>query len=169
MIIGHELTHGFDDEGRQYDPEGNLKDWWTPEDGKAFEERADVHRRAVFGLYAPVAGPPPQRQAHPRRERGRQRRPPHRLRRADATPSGKPEPSRPIDGFTPRSASSWAWPGLVRELDGRSRRGSSQDDEHTVEQFRVNGVPVSNMPEFREAFSCKVGQPMAPANACRVW
>ena len=46
--IGHELTHGFDDEGRQFDAQGNLRDWWTAEDGKQFDQRAELHRRPVL-------------------------------------------------------------------------------------------------------------------------
>jgi len=168
MIIGHELTHGFDDEGRQYDVDGNLKDWWTPEDGKAFDERASCMVEQ-YGSYAPV----PDLHINGRLTLGENVADNGGLRIAyDALMrrlAGTPEATRRIDGFTPTQrfflgmAQGWCENSTDEVL-----RLITKTDEHTVNEFRVR-VPVSNMPEFREAFSCHVGQPMAPASPCRVW
>ena len=71
MVIGHELTHGFDDEGRQFDAKGNLHDWWTEADAKAFAAARRLYRRRVLEHLAPRAGRAHQRQTHPRREHRR--------------------------------------------------------------------------------------------------
>ena len=168
MIIGHELTHGFDDEGRQYDVQGNLKDWWTPADGKAFDERAACMVEQ-YSRYAPV----PDLHVNGRLTLGENVADNGGLRIAyDALMrrlAGTPEATRTIDGYTPAQrfflgmAQGWCANSTEEIL-----RLLTKTDEHTVNEFRVTG-PVSNMPEFREAFSCREGQPMAPVNACRVW
>jgi putative endopeptidase len=168
MIIGHELTHGFDDEGRQYDAQGNLKDWWTPADSTAFDERAACVVEQ-YGRYAPV----PDLHVNGRLTLGENVADNGGLRIAYEALmrriSGTPAATRVVDGFTPPQrfflgmAQGWCANSTEEVL-----RLITKTDEHTVNEFRVTG-PVSNMPEFREAFSCREGQPMAPANACRVW
>jgi putative endopeptidase len=168
MIIGHELTHGFDDEGRQYDVQGNLKDWWTAADSKAFDERAACMVEQ-YSRYRPV----PDLNVNGRLTLGENVADNGGLRIAyDALMrrlAGTPAATRTIDGYTPAQrfflgmAQGWCANSTEEVL-----RLLTKTNEHTVNEFRVTG-PVSNMPEFREAFSCREGQPMAPANVCRVW
>jgi putative endopeptidase len=166
MVIGHELTHGFDDEGRQFDARGNLHDWWTPEDAKRFEERAaciekeyssftvapDVHINGKLTLGENTADNGGVRVA---------------LRALHNTQEGKPQPV--IDGFTPdqRFFLSFGQIWCTNERP-EERLLRVQTDPHSLPEFRVNGV-VQNMPEFQKAFSCKPGAPMVSANACLVW
>ena len=165
-VVGHELTHGFDDSGRQFDPEGNLRDWWTPEDAKEFEKRAecfireysaftavdDVHLNGKLTLGENTADNGGVRLA---------------FMALMESLKGKPKPK--IDGFTPeqRFFLNWGqiWCQNVRPEVARLR---AQVDPHSPGRNRVNGV-VQNMPEFQKAFACKVGQPMVAAPACRVW
>ena len=164
--VGHELTHGFDDEGRQFDAQGNLRDWWTPEDGKAFEKRAscisdqyskyviidDVHINGKLTLGEDVANLGGLLLAY--------------MAWKDDTKGQKLDP---IDGLTPEQrffvGYGQSWCGHVRD---ESKRLRATVDPHSPEKYRTNGV-VSNMPQFQEAFHCKSGQPMVNANRCRVW
>ncbi|HWB86175.1 MAG TPA: M13 family metallopeptidase [Bryobacteraceae bacterium] len=166
MVIGHELTHAFDDEGRQFDAKGNLRDWWTPEDAKAFEQRAacvadeyskfevepGVHVNGKLTLGENTADNGGVRIA---------------LMALMDTLAGKPQPK--IDGFTPQQRLFLAF-GQVWCQNARQQalRLQVQTDPHAPAQFRVNGV-VQNMPEFQKAFSCTAKQPMVSSNACRVW
>ena len=164
--IGHELTHGFDDEGRQFDAHGNLTDWWTPNDAKEFEKRAScisdqysgytivdnikINGKLTLGedvadlgglLLAYMAW------------------------KADTAGQNL----QPIDNLTPEQrffigyGQSWC----TNERD-ETKRLRATVDPHSPEKYRTNGV-VSNMPEFQQAFHCKPGSPMVRANACRVW
>jgi putative endopeptidase len=164
--IGHELTHGFDDEGRQFDAQGNLRDWWTPEDAKEFEKRAgcisdqysqytivdDIKINGKLTLGEDVADLGGLLLAYTAWK--------------EATRGQKLEP---IDGFTPEQrffigyGQSWC----TNERDERKRLRATIDP-HSPDKYRTNGV-VSNLPEFREAFHCKPGSPMVRENACRVW
>lgn len=166
-VIGHELTHGFDDEGRRFDAEGNLKDWWSEADAKAFEERTkcfveeyggfraidDVHLNGELTLGENVA------------DNGGLRLALMALDRA----MSKRQLSRKIDGFTgpQRFFLGFAqiWCG---EYTPEAARLRAQTDPHSPGKYRVNGT-VSNMPEFAEAFGCKAGDAMVRAQACRVW
>jgi len=169
-VMGHELTHGFDDQGRQFDAEGNLRDWWTPEDAKEFEKRAecfikeysaftpvdDVHLNGKLTLGENTADNGGVHLA---------------FMALMKSMEGKPQApqSAKIDGFTPQQrfflAYGQVWCENVRPE--RSRMGA-QTDPHSPGRDRVNGV-LGNMPEFREAFACHEGQPMVHAPACRVW
>jgi len=164
--IGHELTHGFDDEGRQFDAQGNLKDWWTTIDGKEFDRRAscisdqysqytvidDIKINGKLTLGEDVADLGGTLLAY--------------LAWKEATKDQKRES---IDGFTPDQrffiAYGQQWCSSNKDETKRLRAAI---DPHSPDQYRANGV-VSNMPEFREAFHCKPGQPMVRENACRVW
>jgi endothelin-converting enzyme/putative endopeptidase len=164
--IGHELTHGFDDEGRQFDAKGNLKDWWTAEDAKKFEERVgcvrnqyakyiavdDLHVNSSLTLGEDVADLGGTLLAYMAWKR-----------------ATEGQDLKPADGLTPDQRffvgmGQWAC-GAERPENLRMRVTT---DPHSPEQFRINGV-VSNLPQFGEAFGCKVGQPMMRAEACRVW
>ena len=165
-VIGHELTHAFDDEGRQFDAKGNLRDWWTGADAKAFDQRADCVVNQYSG-YSPVAGV----NLNGKLTLGENTADNGGLRIAYAalmdTLGGKQPPK--IDGFSAeqRFFLGWAqvWCNNVTEEASRLR---TQTDPHSPGEFRVNGV-VSNMPEFQKAFACRVNQPMVRGPACRVW
>jgi len=164
--IGHELTHGFDDEGRQFDAQGNLRDWWTPEDAKEFQQRADCISNQYSGytviddikingkltLGEDVADLGGLLLAY--------------MAWKDDTKSEKLDP---IDGLTPEQrffiGYGQSWCGQTRDETKRLR---ATVDEHSPEKYRTNGV-VSNMPQFQQAFHCKNGAPMVNQNRCRVW
>lgn len=165
-VIGHELTHGFDDQGRLFDKEGNLKDWWTPEDAKAFEQRAqclvneyndfvavdDVHLNGKLTLGENTA------------DNGGLRIADMALQSALA---GK-QPEK-IDGFSEEQRLFLGWGQIwCQNQTDQTARLQALTNEHSTGKFRVNGV-VRNMPEFQKAWGCKSGAPMAPVNACRVW
>jgi putative endopeptidase len=165
--VGHELIHGFDDEGRNFDAKGNLKDWWTKQDAAAFEERArcvsdqyaqytvvdeiKLNSKLTLGEdIADLAGILAAWDAW-------------RL----ATAGRKLEPR---DGLTPEQRFFVGYAQWVcGEVRPEALRVRAATDPHSPYWTRVNGVLV-NVPPFREAFSCKVGQPMAPrAEVCRIW
>ncbi|MBZ5602968.1 MAG: M13 family metallopeptidase [Acidobacteriia bacterium] len=165
-VIGHELTHGFDDQGRQFDAEGNLRDWWTEQDAKAFEQRAqcfvkeyssfvavdDVHVNGELTLGENTADNGGLRLAY--------------MALIEVL-GGKTPPKK--DGFTvdQRFFLGFAQVWCEHSTD-ESKRLLAQTDPHSPGEDRVNGV-VSNMPEFQKAFACKIGQPMFRYPACRVW
>jgi endothelin-converting enzyme/putative endopeptidase len=164
--IGHELTHGFDDEGRKFDAQGNLRDWWTREDAQQFDKRAscisDQYSQYVVVDDIKING--------------------KLTLGEDAADLGglilaymawreqsKDQKLEPIEGFTPEQRFFIGY--------GQSSCGSTRDetkrlnaavDPHSPTEYRVNGV-VSNMPEFQQAFHCKAGAPMVRENRCRVW
>jgi endothelin-converting enzyme/putative endopeptidase len=164
--IGHELTHAFDDEGRQFDAKGNLRDWWTPEDAKGFEDRIDCVRDQYAGYLivddihinskltsgedvADIGG----------------------TLLAYIAWKKQTETQRlaPVDGFTPDQRffvgmAQWACENERPE----NLRVSAITNPHSPGFARINGV-VSNMPEFQQAFSCKASQPMVHTPTCRVW
>jgi predicted metalloendopeptidase len=167
-VIGHELTHGFDDQGALFDPEGNLKNWWTPADEKAFKERTqclvdeydqfvavdDVHVRGKLTLGENTADNGGLRIAH------------MSLMKSLADSAKQPEK---IDGFTPDQRFFIGWGQIwCQNQTDQIARLLALNNEHSPSNFRVNGV-VQNMPEFQKAWGCKTGQPMVRANACHVW
>jgi putative endopeptidase len=166
--VGHELTHGFDDEGSQYDAQGNLKNWWTKEDRKKFDARTkcvadqysqyvmvdDVHINGELTLGENVADLGGEILAL--------------MAWKDAT---KGKTLYPIDDLTPEQRffvgfAQWDCANM-RDEDLRVR---AMTDPHSPAEYRINGVVV-NMPEFAHAFSCKAGQPMVrpPEKVCKVW
>jgi putative endopeptidase len=164
-VIGHELTHGFDDSGRKFDGQGNLRDWWTANDGKEFEKRsacvvdqyasytavADVKLNGKLTLGENVADHGGLRVAY--------------MAMLD-TLAGKTDK---VDGYSPEQrfflGNAQLWCQNVSPEEARRRAIS---DPHSPGRHRVNGT-VQNMPEFQKAFSCQAGQPMVSSNACRVW
>ena len=165
-VIGHELTHGFDDEGRQFDAKGDLRDWWTEADAKAFDQRADCLVKE-YGAYSPVDD----LKLNGKLTLGENTADNGGLRLAFAALmeklAGKEPPPR--DGFTAAQRFFLGW-GQVwcQNITPESARMRVQTDPHSPGNFRVNGV-VSNMPEFQKAFACTTGQPMVRGPACRVW
>jgi putative endopeptidase len=166
--IGHELTHGFDDEGSQFDAHGNLKDWWTKEDRAKFDARTkcvddqyssyiavdDVHLNGKLTLGENVADLGGEILAY--------------MAWKDAD---KDKNLQPVDGLT---AEQRFFVGFAQWDCANERpedlRMRAITDPHSPAKYRINGVVV-NMPEFVEAFHCKPGQPMVrkPADVCRVW
>jgi endothelin-converting enzyme/putative endopeptidase len=164
--IGHELTHGFDDQGRQFDAQGNLKDWWTPDDGKAFEERAacisdqyaqyvivdDIKINSKLTLGEDVADVGGLVLAW--------------MAWKAETVDKKLEDR---DGMTPEQRFFVGYAQWACENDRpENLRVKALTDPHSPGKYRVNGLVV-NMPEFEKAFSCKAGSPMAAVKRCRVW
>ena len=168
-VVGHELTHGFDDEGRQFDGNGNLSDWWTPEDAKKFEEKADCEVRE-YGNFAVVDDV----KINGKLTLGENTADNGGLRLAyiaflaDAKRKNI-DLTKAQDGYTPLQqfflGHAQTWCGSTRP---EQLRLQAQTDPHSFRRFRVNGVE-QNIPEFGQAFGCKTGQPMMPANSCRVW
>ena len=168
-VIGHELTHGFDDEGRQFDANGNLTDWWTPEDGKKFVEKADctVNEYSAFGVAADAKVNGKLTLGENTADNGGLRLAYMAFledaKRKNLNLSEKQDGYNPLQQFFLGYGQSWCG-----EMRPEQARLQVQTDPHSPRQFRVNGV-VQNMREFGEAFGCKTGQPMMPQNACRVW
>jgi predicted metalloendopeptidase len=168
-VIGHEMTHGFDDSGAKFDADGNLVMWWTPEDFKKFNERTDCvvkqfdafevepglnqNGKLVVGESVADLGGLTVAYAAYRKSL-----------------EGKPRP-KTVAGFTPeqRFFLGWAqvWAQNIRPEAARQRVAT---DSHPLGRFRVNG-PLSNMPAFAEAFQCKVGDAMVrpPDKRCQIW
>jgi putative endopeptidase len=164
--IGHELTHGFDDEGRQFDAKGNLRDWWTKQDAAGFNQRLacvreqyagyivvdDIHINSKLTSGEDVADLGGTLLAYIAWK--------HHTQGQDL---------KPIDGFTPDQRffigySQWACENNRPE----DLRMHAMTDPHSPGKYRVNGI-VSDLPQFAKAFGCKAGQPMVRQKMCRVW
>ena len=165
-VIGHELTHGFDDQGRQFDAHGNLKDWWTPADAKAFDDRAQclVDEYVGFTAIDEVKLNGKLTLGENTADNGGLR---ISLMAYLARNASQPAPT--LDGFTPEQRVFLGW-GQVWCENVRPERARmlAQINPHSPGHDRVNGV-VSNMPEFQKAFACKADAPMVHKNQCRVW
>jgi endothelin-converting enzyme/putative endopeptidase len=165
-VVGHELTHGFDDQGRKFDERGNLRNWWTDADAKAYEERASCIADQ-YSQYV-VAG---DTNLNGRLTLGENTADNGGVRLAlMAYLAGPAATAAPVmDGFTPdqRFFIGYAqiWCENRRPEFERLRAAT---DPHSSGKYRVNGT-VSNMPEFQKAFACKPDAPMVRQNACRVW
>jgi putative endopeptidase len=169
VVIGHEMTHAFDDEGSQYDPQGNVRQWWTPEDRKKFDERTDceVQEYSSFEV-APGA------HLNGKLTLGENTADNGGLHIAYAAlmsvlAKDGVSPTSTIDGYTPAQryfiGFGQVWCENTREQTARMR---AKTDPHSSGEWRTNGT-VQNFDEFGKAFGCKVGQPMMPAKSCRVW
>jgi putative endopeptidase len=170
-VIGHELTHGFDDEGAKFDAKGNLHDWWTPEDKKQFEAKTDclVNEYGEFTSVDDIKVNGKLTLGENTADNGGARLALMAMLARAAVSSSQPEVSAGGKGYTQEQqfflgyAQNWCTnqrPELLKML--------ANVDPHSPDFLRVKGVLV-NMPEFAHAFSCKAGQPMAPVNHCRVW
>ena len=168
-VIGHEVTHGFDNRGSQYDAQGNLRVWWTPEDRKRFDERAEcivkqfesyelgggvrmIGKLVIGESIADLGGLSTAFDAYQK------------------SLEGKPRPAN-VGGFTPEQRFFLGWAQVwATNYRPEAERLQAQTGPHPISRFRVNG-PVSNMPAFAEAFSCKPGDRMVrPASdRCQVW
>jgi putative endopeptidase len=168
-VIGHEMTHGFDDEGRQFDKDGNLRDWWTKDDAAKFKAQADkvvkqfnaytvldgsVHVNGELTLGENIADFGGLTVAYAAMEQA-----------LGSSPRTK------IDGFTPEQRFFLAWAQVWREVDRPAAlRTQVNSNEHAPSKWRVNG-PLSNMPEFKAAWGCKDGDAMVRPAALRprIW
>jgi putative endopeptidase len=165
-VIGHELTHGFDDSGSQFDAQGNLRDWWTKKDRAQFDKLEacfvkeydgfvavdDVHVRGQLTLGENTADNGGLRIAH--------------MALLDVLTSS---PQKAIDGYTPDQRFFVGWAQVWCESQRPEfARMMAQVNEHSPGKYRVNGV-VGNMPEFQKAFSCKADAPMVRKPMCRTW
>jgi putative endopeptidase len=172
MIIGHEIIHGFDDQGRKFDAQGNLRDWWTPEDGKQYDDRG----KCISNEYTqevPQAGPGVKQnglltQGEDTADNGGIHLALNALE-ATLKQQGKSLDDKGPDGWTYRQrfflANAYSWCANVRPEIARL---VVTTDPHSLPIFRIDNV-MSNMSEFQQAFKCKTGQRMVRANACRVW
>jgi len=166
-VIGHEITHGFDDHGSKFDGKGNLKDWWTPEDLKNFNARAkcvsdqfdgyavdgDLHENGKLVLGESIADLGGLAIAYAAYEKSLQ---------------GKPRPPDK-DGFTPEQRFFLGWAqvwGANQRIE--YARLMANTNPHPLGRFRGNG-PLSNMAEFAKAFGCKHGDAMVREQACKIW
>jgi predicted metalloendopeptidase len=167
FVWGHELTHGFDDEGRKYDAKGNLTDWWSPAVGQEFERRAecvvkqydaypvleDVKLNGKLTLGENLADLGGLKLAHSA----------YRASRAGQLPEA------PVGGFSADQqfflAAAQVWCTQIRPENARLRAAT---DPHSSSRWRVNGT-LSNVTEFAEAFQCKAGDAMVRADRCDVW
>jgi putative endopeptidase len=169
-VMGHELIHGFDDQGRKYDAQGNLKDWWQLTDAPAYEQRAACIATQYTGM-VPEAGVKQDgkmTQGEDTADNGGL----HLAFLAIQDRLGRQNRSLDVkesDGLTPRQRffESYAFSWCV-QYRPEGLRTQVLTDPHSLPRFRVNNV-VSNMPEFSQAFSCHPGQPMVRENACHVW
>ena len=175
VVIGHEMTHGFDDEGSQYDGKGNLREWQTPEDRKAFTERTGCVANEYSGFEAaPAKGDTPAQMLKGDLTLGENTADNGGLRIAymalkdTLAAEGKTIDDK-IDGYTEAQryflgfAQVWC-----QNQTEQSARQSALTDPHSPGQWRVNGA-VQNFDAFGKAFGCAKGQPMVPVNSCRVW
>jgi putative endopeptidase len=166
-VIGHEMSHGFDDQGRQYDPQGNLSDWWTPADAEAFKTRADA-LVAEYSSFNPIPG----MNVNGRLTLGENIGDLSGLTVAyRAYKMSHPGEAPVIDGFTAdqRFFLGWAqvWRRAYREANIRQRLLT---DPHALSEYRVNGV-LRNMPEFYAAFNVQPGDKMyvPPEQRVKIW
>jgi putative endopeptidase len=164
-VIGHEMTHGFDDQGRKFDGDGNLRDWWTATDGAEFEKRAACVADEYSGFTSVDDV-----KLNGRLTLGENTADNGGLRIAymalEDTLNGNAEK---MDGFTPEQRFFLGWAQVWCENTApQEARNRAVTDPHSPGRFRVNGT-LRNMPEFQKAYACKASQPMVSPNACRVW
>lgn len=166
-VIGHEITHGFDDSGSRFDADGNLKMWWTPEDRKKFDERAAcvikqfngyevqpnlfINGKLTLGEnIGDFAGLTVAYDAFMR------------------SMEGKPRPAN-IDGFTPEQRFFLGWAQVWKgKYTPEAEELQVKTNSHSLPRWRVNG-PLSNMPQFKEAFNCNAGDAMVRDDQCAIW
>jgi putative endopeptidase len=170
VVIGHELTHGFDDQGRKFDAEGNLKDWWTPADAKAFEERADC-TAGEYSSFVAVKDDKGEVHLNGKLTLGENTADNGGLKLAYMALMSiiGNTPVKPIDGYSPQQRFFLAYGQIwCQNVTDQQARVLAITDPHSPGRWRVNGA-VQNSAAFQEAFGCKAGQPMVREPACRVW
>ncbi len=170
VVIGHELTHGFDDQGRKFDAQGNLTDWWTASDAKGFEERAQCIDDEYSNFVA-VKDDKGEVKLNGKLTLGENTADNGGLHLAYLALREimGDKMNIPINGYTPaqRFFIGYAQIWCQNQTDQIARQLAIVDP-HSPGKYRVNGV-IQNSPEFEKAFSCKAGDPMVSAKPCRVW
>ncbi len=170
MVIGHEMTHGFDDEGSQFDGHGNRRNWFTAEDRTKFDGKTDCEVKE-YGGFAPLPGQHLNGKltlGENTADNGGLRIAYQALQKAEA---GEPEAERvkKVDGYTPDQRFFIAFAQLWCEnVKPDLQIKYLKSDPHSPGEFRTNGV-VENFDQFGKAFGCHVGQPMMPESSCRGW
>jgi putative endopeptidase len=175
VVIGHEMTHGFDDQGSKYDGKGNLREWQTPEDRKAFTERTDCEVAEYNGFEAaPAHDDVPAQKLNGKLTLGENTADNGGLRIAwmallDTLAAQGKSITDKVDGYTEAQRYFLGF-GQVwcQNQTEPSARQSALTDPHSPGRWRTNGS-VQNFDEFGKAFGCSKGQPMYPENSCRVW
>jgi putative endopeptidase len=165
-VIGHEISHGFDDQGSKFDGQGNLHEWWTPEDRKDFTERGDcvvnqfngyevepgLHQNGKLVLGESIGDLGGLAIAYAAYEKSIQ---------------GKHPPE--IDGFTPQQRFFLGWAQVWgTNQRAEAARLQTNTDPHPLARFRANG-PLSNLQAFAKAFGCNKGDPMVREQSCKIW
>ena len=168
-VIGHELTHGFDDQGKKFDAKGNLSDWWTADDTKKFEAKTDclvdeygkfvvvddVHINGKLTLGENTADNGGLLLAY--------------MAYLDRAKKEHVDLNAKINGYSSPQRFYIAWAQNWCSNDRpEALRSQTLTNEHSADQFRANG-PIVNQPGFAAAFACKPGSPMVPVKSCRVW
>ena len=167
MVVGHELTHGFDDQGAQFDAQGNLKNWWQPADLEKFQAKGQCLAKQ-YSTFETLPGKNVNGELTLGENIADIGGIKHAFLAYRSLRAGAAEPVI-ADGFTEDQqfflAVGQAWCSKDRPEEALKRL---TDDVHSPPKWRVNGS-LRNLPQFAEAFGCKRGQPMAPAEMCTVW
>ena len=170
VVIGHEMTHGFDDQGSKYDGKGNVKNWWTVDDRSAFDVRTGCEVKE-YGSFEPVPGQNLNGKltlGENTADNGGIRIAYQALMSVLAQEGGNAKTAK-IDGYTPEQRFFIAFAQVWCEnRSEQSERVLAKTDPHSPGRFRTDGT-VQNFDEFGKAFGCKKGQPMMPDNPCVVW
>jgi len=166
-VIGHEISHGFDDQGSKYDPDGNLKSWWTPDDRAKFDERAACVVNQFNGYEVQ-----PGLNVNGKLTLGENIGDLGGLNVSYTALmddlKGKPAPGL-IDGFTPEQRFFLGWAQVwAAKSTPQAERAQVLGDPHSAARWRVNG-PLSNMSQFAKAWGCKAGDKMVRADDCLIW
>ncbi|MEO8575267.1 MAG: M13 family metallopeptidase [Gemmatimonadales bacterium] len=168
-VIGHEMSHGFDDQGAQFDPQGNLKNWWSEADLAAFKQRTGLVS-SQYDSYVVLDSLHVQGALTLGENIGDLGGLNIAFAALKESMEGKPRPAN-IDGFSPEQRFFLAWAQVWRQnITPQNQRQRILTDPHSPGRWRVNG-PISNMPEFAAAFGCKAGDPMVRGDAVRasIW
>jgi putative endopeptidase len=166
VVVGHEMTHGFDDEGRNFDARGNLKDWWTKEDSDHFAERGKCIADEYDGFVAiddlHENGKLEEGEAIADLGGGK-------ISYAAFQKTAQAKAGKPIDGLTPDqrffAAFAQIWEANIRPEQART---SALTDPHPLPNFRVGGT-LGNLPDFAKAYQCKPDAPMVRKDICKIW
>jgi putative endopeptidase len=170
VVIGHELTHGFDDQGRKFDAVGNLRDWWTEKDGKEFETRANCIADQ-YSNYVAVKDDKGEVKLNGKLTLGENTADNGGLRLAYMALMSMlgDKVNEKKDGFSAAQRFFIGYGQIwCQNQTEQIARQLAITDPHSPGQYRVNGV-ISNSPFFKEAFGCRAGDPMVRENTCRVW
>ncbi len=165
-VIGHEISHGFDDQGSRFDGQGNLRDWWTADDRKSFDEHAGCVVKQFDGYEVE-----PGLHQNGQLVLGESIGDLGGIAIAYAAYEKSIEGNRPkdIDGFTPEQRFFLGWAQVWgTNMRPEFARLQTNTNPHPLPQFRANG-PLSNMEAFAKAFGCKKGEPMVRENPCKIW